>query len=365
MTTGEVAPSSADQLPPLEIGRRDGAPAHALNTPDQSAPAIFVRLRKPTPSAVYETYWHFAAERQEIFFKRLSGESPPWTADWILQNYKFTNAYRASDRVSQYLIRHVIYDGPQDPRDTILRTLLFKLFNKIETWQLLEAEVGTIESKNFDVGRYAKVLGNAMLKGTRIYSGAYIMPSATRQIGMPKHLGHLHLLQSMLAEGLTEKLCESTSMADVFALLKSYRSIGDFLAYQFATDINYSLATNFSETEFVVPGPGALNGIRKCFDDYGDMSEADIIRYVTEQQEEELLKRELDFKSLWGRDLQLIDCQNLFCEVDKYARVRHPEIAGVSARRKIKQRFVACRTVARAWYPPKWQLNASIAGAAQ
>ena len=35
---------------------------------------------------------------------------------------------------------------------------------------------------------------------------------------------------------------------------------------------------------------------------------------------------ELDFQNLWGRRLQLIDCQNLFCEVDKYSRVypAHP-----------------------------------------
>ena len=47
----------------------------------------------------------------------------------------------------------------------------------------------------------------------------------------------------------------------------------------------------------------------------------------------------LEFRSLWGRRLQLIDCQNLFCEVDKYARVRHPEVVGVSGRTRIKQKY--------------------------
>ena len=60
-------------------------------------------------SEVYESYWRFAAERQTIFFKRASGQDPPWTEDHVLATYKFTNAYRASDRVSQYLIRNVIY----------------------------------------------------------------------------------------------------------------------------------------------------------------------------------------------------------------------------------------------------------------
>ena len=62
---------------------------------------------KPTP--VYDMYWKFAAERQEVFYRRLDGAAGPWTEDRVIGKYKFTNAYRASDRVSQYLIRNVIY----------------------------------------------------------------------------------------------------------------------------------------------------------------------------------------------------------------------------------------------------------------
>ena len=63
------------------------------------------RLAPAKPTIVYDTLWRFAMERQEVFFRRLEGCSPPWTHDFILAHYKFTNAYRASDRVSQYLIR--------------------------------------------------------------------------------------------------------------------------------------------------------------------------------------------------------------------------------------------------------------------
>ncbi len=74
------------------------------------------------------------------FFRRAIGAAQPWTDNPVLAAYKFTNAYRASDRVSQYLIRHVIYrdDLPKSPREVFFRILLFKLFNKIATWELLE-----------------------------------------------------------------------------------------------------------------------------------------------------------------------------------------------------------------------------------
>jgi hypothetical protein len=68
----------------------------------------FAFLEPLKPTVVFETYWRFAAERQAIFFRRLEGRPAPWTDDPILQQHKFTNAYRASDRVSQYLILFVM-----------------------------------------------------------------------------------------------------------------------------------------------------------------------------------------------------------------------------------------------------------------
>jgi len=93
---------------------------------------------------VYDTYWRFAAERQEVFFKRWKNARPPWTSDAILSEYKFTNAYRASDRVSQFLIKDVIYQGEQSEEELFFRTILFKLFNKIETWRLMERMIGAL-----------------------------------------------------------------------------------------------------------------------------------------------------------------------------------------------------------------------------
>src|SRR4051812_26195126 len=74
------------------------------------APDVIVQHLAPARlTAVFDSYWRFAAERQAIFFRRIEGARAPWTNDPILGTYKFTNAYRASDRVSQYLIRSVIY----------------------------------------------------------------------------------------------------------------------------------------------------------------------------------------------------------------------------------------------------------------
>ena len=249
----------------------------------------------------------------------------------ILIKHKFTNAYRTSDRVSQYLIKNVIYNHSTEPKEVLFRILLFKTFNKIETWELLSNRIGNISYREFNFKLYDEILSFLLMKGISIYSGAYIMTSGKSRFGYSKkHRNHLKLIEYMIEDGLTEKVINSKSLESLFNLLKEYPTIGNFLAYQYATDINYSELCNFDEMDFVYPGPGALDGIRKCFTDIGEYDESDIIKYVTYRQDFEFDRLGLDFKNLWGRKLQLIDCQNLFCEVDKYARVAHPEINGIS-----------------------------------
>ena len=313
---------------------------------------------KEKPTVVYDTYWRFAAERQAVFFQRLEGCSPPWTHDPILARYRFTNAYRASDRVSQYLIRHVIYKGEQHSEEIFFRTLLFKVFNKIETWETLKAAVGEVAYSSYSFDTYDKVLTEALAAGRPIYSAAYIMPSAGRAFGYSrKHRNHLKLIEQMMADEMPQRIADARTMRDAFDKLRSYPTLGDFLAYQFVTDLNYSEVTDFSEMEFVVPGPGALDGIRKCFYDLGGQTEADIIRVVTERQEAEFERLGLRFRDLWGRELQLIDCQNLFCEVSKYARLKHPEFKGIGNRSRIKQIYRPAAEPVQYWYPPKWRIG--------
>jgi NTP pyrophosphatase (non-canonical NTP hydrolase) len=297
-----------------------------------------------------------------VFFRRLEGVKPPWTADPIIREYKFTNAYRGSDRVSQYLIRRVIYrdDLPGDPEELVFRILLFKVFNRIETWVLLEKSLGRVTYADYSFKRYDQVLTRAMGRGEKIYSAAYIMPSAGSLGHDRKHRNHLALIERMMADDLPARLGKARSMQKAFDLLRAYPTIGDFLAYQYVSDLNYSMVTNFTEMEFVVPGPGAVDGIRKCFRDTGGMPDAEVIKFMADRQDVEFERPGINFRSLWGRRLQLIDCQNLFCEVDKYARVQHPDIGGASGRTRIKQRFRPAPEPINYWYPPKWGINDAV-----
>src|ERR1700756_61934 len=320
---------------------------------------IINKKLKPKPSVVYKTYWRFASERQNIFFKRLNGESFPWSDDSILNEYKFTNVYRAADRVSQYLIKNVIYKGNQSPNEIFFRLILFKIFNRISTWEYLEGELGKLSFKDYSFKKYDKLLTELLNNKISIYSAAYIMASGRSTFGFErKHQNHLKLIEMMIKEKVPHQLQRCDSMESAYNLLLSYPTIGEFLAYQFATDINYSPITNFSEMDFVKAGPGAKDGIAKCFVDFGDYSFEDIIKMMADNQENEFERLGLDFNTLWGRKLQLIDCQNIFCEVGKYARVAHPEIVDYSHRTRIKQKFSdSLKDPIEFYFPPKWGIN--------
>lgn len=312
-----------------------------------------------TPSIVFDTYWRFATERLAMLYRRYNDPVGPWTSDPILEMYRFTNAYRASDRVSQYLIREVQSrsDRPRTPREIFFRTMLFKIFNRVDTWEALEEEFGPIEWEKLDLAKLDHVLGQLRLRGRKIYSAAYIMPSPA--FGHPrKHSNHIALLAQMMADHVPDRVRQAPSLRSVYELILSYPGIGPFLAFQYTIDLNYSSILDFSEADFVVAGPGAIDGISKCFSDVGRSSAEDIIHWVTDRQEAEFSRLGLKFPGLFGRRLQPIDCQNLFCEISKYARVAHPQVLGVAKRTRIKQGYRPNgRPAPMPQFPERWQLN--------
>ena len=324
---------------------------------------FFIRKGTPKPSPVFLTYWKFAKARQDVFFERiLSPVSFSKSFDLIISRYRFTNVYRASDRVSQYLIQHVIYDRKRPLEDIVFRLLLFKFFNKIETWEALERKLGDISWKGFNFERYDKILSQMISQKKSIYSAAYIMSSGREAFdNKRKHKNHLKVIELMMNQSIHEQLLKQPNLESVFQLLCQFPCIGKFLGYQLAIDFNYSEILDFSENDFVEPGPGALDGISKCFTDLGDHSPTDIIHYMVDIQEEAFKEHAPGFQDLWGRKLHLIDCQNIFCEISKYARVAYPDIRGVSNRTRIKQKFFpSSRPLDTPWYPPQWEINDSI-----
>ena len=307
----------------------------------------------PKTTRGFDYFWRYAAARQEIYWQKVESRATQ-TTDPILATYRFTNVYRACDRVSQYLINEIQYDQAWSWTDTFVRTLVFKLFNKIETWQFLNQRIRPIDQEALLSNKIRDSLRQLAQRST-LYNPAYVMPPPP-QFGGQKFERHLELLKLMLFDGAPAKIKTAKNMEEGFNVLKNYPSIGAFLAYQLITDLNYCPHLNFSESEFTVAGPGSLKGLRKCFETVTPRLAPALIQWTAQRQDVEFRTRELPWRNLYGRPLKLIDIQNIFCELDKYTR-RIEDFSKTSASQRPKQFYKPSDQALTSVFPAKWSLN--------
>ncbi|KAJ6619050.1 hypothetical protein B0H10DRAFT_2164011 [Mycena sp. CBHHK59/15] len=317
-------------------------------------PPFVICGQKLTPTSVFNTLWQWLAERKGIDDRRRAGLPAPWTQDPILQKFKFCNAYRVLDRTSQFVVREVIEKGAQDRTEMLFRILLFNCFNKIETWQLLARAFGRGGAPTytaFDLDAYGVVLDVAVAAGTTLFTSAY-MKIGHRLDYDANHMRHLQLLQ-ILMHDLPPVLASARFAADVYERIAAYPGMAAFTAYQLLLSLSYSPLLPFAANDFVVPGPGARSGLAKMFGrsiararaavPAADI-EAEVLRWMARTQTAHFARLGLAFAPLRGADgrarpLDVADLEHAVCEVDKYARVRHPGVPGIGTRTQLRGRF--------------------------
>jgi len=235
------------------------------------------------------------------------------------------------------MIREVIEKGPEDPMEVVFRITLFNLFTKIETWELLKKKLGPLTWARYTRESYGKVLTAAKNAGRTLYTGAFQKPAPSFDYA-EAHMNHLCLLEILMENDLAGRLLNAEFMADVYEYLISFPSMGEFSTYQLILGLSYSKLLNFSDLDFVIPGPGAISGLQKMFGAQKMIAakarmptiEDGIIRWLAEHQDQEFERLGIEFSGL-GPDhlpIGLADIEHLLCEVDKYSRIKHPQFKG-------------------------------------
>jgi hypothetical protein len=249
---------------------------------------------------------------------------------------------------------------PCTEEDRLFQITAFRTFSKTATWTTVHDILGRYPTlDDLADGSFGSALDEARQRNGGLYTGAFILCATDAYGQSSKHRNHIELFRHMfLHDQLGARLLEAKSLHEVYGLLHGYPLMGDFMSYQTSIDLNYSALLDFSENEFTQAGPGALRGIKKCFEDLGDYTPAQVVLWMTERQEDEFARLGLPFAGLWGRPLHAIDCQGLFCETDKYCREAAPELA--SARKRIKARFAPTPEPVRLFFPPTWGINGKL-----
>ncbi|KAI6035301.1 hypothetical protein F5J12DRAFT_20876 [Pisolithus orientalis] len=291
----------------------DGAPIPPLD--------VVVRGKSFEPTPAFDTFWKLAAERHAIEERRRSGQPPPWTKDPVLQNHKFCNTFRILDRGSQYLVTEVIEKGPQDLEEVTFRVLLFSLYTNISTYETLRKKIRPFTWSEYRRENYEKVLRGLYARGVAIYTGAYQKPAP--DLGFAEaFMNHLALMEVLMQE-MPDVLSKAEYMADVFEWLQTFKSMGDFTAYQLLLNLSYSNVMSFSDHDFVVMCVGSRRGLRRCFkQDIPRSMEVDLVRWIQSSQDDHFARLRLNFNGLGDqhRPMMLCDIEHTLCELDKYIR---------------------------------------------
>lgn len=205
------------------------APARARKSKSRPKSSISLSHRTLTPTPVLDDFYRFLAERHRVFKRRLSGAPPPWTTDARLQGRHFCNVFRIYDHDTQLLLREVIEKGSQEHSEVCFRVILFRVFNRPDTWKALDDALGPLSWRTFDLQKYVNVLSKQ--RGAPLYTGAYILPPP--KLGRKRGFENsLRLVQLMMELDLPVELARCSSMREAFTLIKAFPSMGDFLSFQ-------------------------------------------------------------------------------------------------------------------------------------
>ena len=285
----------------------------------------------PYPAATAETVCsmpgllYFIWEREAIRVARENGHPAPWTADPILQKYKFTNVRRQDDRVSQWIIKHLIQ--PNENRLDLWFTLLVaRLVNWPPTLQaLLQAGVLPCSPAKFDAARFESVLEGLRASGAKVYSGAYMLyptkknPGGNKARTVAEHIigSVVHHSSNIHNELWREDLEGGGSIERFVAALSECFGISTFMAGQVAADLTYdSHLSGAADLYSYAPiGPGSMRGLN-CLQGRAPFAswKSGMFTLTLEGINNHIADK------LYITDLTLHDVQNCMCEYSKYCR---------------------------------------------
>ena len=315
---------------------------------------------------MFEVFVEFSIKRQICYLQRRKQRIPiatlqaldayaadvrlPLNTEQVahaLSTKKFTNCYRFLDRTSQYVISlayrwalpHAkrpealtavlntaasssegtapLHNCPyiREPLNQAVALYIFKVFNRIETWERIPEEYKTA---------LFAVTGPDILKVvSQIYQWATVQDGLFNSAYMLAHPGtqgfsgwtelYFTRLHSMVESGDLLKIRLSPhKLEQNFHIFNKYGGFGDFLSYQFALDFSYFSPEPVDYDSFIVPGPGCVKGMRYVFPGIKPRQIPIVLRAMAQ-----LGLHSLGFPLLNGLRLRGNDIQNLFCELSK------------------------------------------------
>lgn len=283
--------------------------------------------------------YNFIKRRYVIHLRKdVLKKDPPWTTDQVLRDFRFTNIRREHDKESKWVIEHITSNPELSYEDKLLNVILFRLYNKHETAELISMPFKFSETPDWNPEWYRSLFEAALVEDpNRVFFTA-----AFHTVGMKNTLKKvtgesyapmriLKFIKILINEGLVDDIKACTNQQEVYQTLTDYNGIGRFLAYQFYVDMTYIAEFPFSENEFTVAGPGCVMGLNYLFEDRDGMSYEECLFWLRDNLDRlfvEELGKDWDSKRVFwdlpeeDRCFNVMSLENCFCELSKYIRAK-------------------------------------------
>lgn len=264
---------------------------------------------------------YFIWEREVIRIVKERGGERPWTKDPVLERYKFTNIRRRDDRVTRWVIEHII--KPNENRGDLWFILLItRLINWPPTLQyLIDKGVLFNHAYDFRPEQFSATMEEYRARGHKVYSGAYMVyptkmdPGGVKSLAIAKHIVAPALEH---ADAIDQLLFNEHPHVEYFVsrLSRSF-GISTFMAGQVAADLTYSVQLSHADDLYTYApiGPGSARGLNYLLHRAPNAGwEKAAFNFELEKIRQAVID-ELDIT-----DLTLHDVQNCMCEFSKYCR---------------------------------------------
>ena len=267
-----------------------------------------------------ESFFNWINERHAIYLRRLEGTSPPWTADPILQKYKFTNPFRENDRVTIWMRKYWTNEEDKCPHEEILfNTCMFRM---VGTPEFANAH-GWVANWNPD---YTKtVIQNRIQDGEKTFTGAYIVTN--QGIKKPKAEVVVDNFLTPVWERrhhIVDHIKTHRSLEEAHKKLGHFQGWGGggFMAYEVVSDLVYTpvLQNPVDRFTWANAGPGAKRGLNRI---HGRELNKSLKK---EQCNDEMVALLNIAKPMLGehvpwKEVDMRTIEHSLCEWDKYQRV--------------------------------------------
>ena len=267
---------------------------------------------KDLKPATLEQFFYWINERHRIFLNRQAGLSKPWTTDPILQEYKFTNAFRQLDRGTVWLTENFILPHLNDKELLLFNIAWYRLFNWIGTGEA----IGYVD--HWNRSSFVEVLKKYRTAGSQVFTNAHMTHGEKGRDKIETMADAMNVLWDNRHDIYTVAR-KTKSLEKVFFEFITIRSIGKFIGYEIVTDLRHTPILNDAHDimSWANTGPGAKRGMYRL----ASVLPADGLLGM-----QHLLQIAGNYlEPHVPPALEIREIEHSLCEFDKYMRVWHKE----------------------------------------